>query len=219
MRRLVLLLLAACAASAQAAPDAPALDLKLAYYSRVRTPEGVTREARYEEQMLRRPDHVWVARVLPAAAAAPEGGHGHFNPVLLPRHVVNQGGRLRLEYVDRKAREVIAIPPAEYANVGFDGSWTQAWYLLDPARVLTLPLSRRVSPVPGAQWREQEKAGRFERVLWDGARQVALVIESGDSAGNVLHRIEVSVLPRLEQRLPWLGLAGYAQKEYADFLD
>ena len=32
------------------------------------TSEGVTREARYEEKMLRRPGHVWVVRVLPKAA-------------------------------------------------------------------------------------------------------------------------------------------------------
>jgi len=214
--RLLLLALTACCLSAQAAPS---LDLKLAYYSRVLTPEGVTREARYEETMLRRPDHVWVARTLPALSAAEGGSHAEFNPVLLARHVVREGGKLRLEYVDRKARALVAIPPAEYANVSFDGSWDKAWFLLDPRRVLTLPASGRPSAVAGAVWREREQAGNFERVLWDQARQVPLVIESGDRAGTVLHRIEVSVLPQLEQRLPWLALTGYSHKEYADFLD
>jgi hypothetical protein len=216
VRRLTLLALAACCCGAQAAPS---LDLKLAYYSRVQTPEGVTREARYEERMLRRPGHVWVTRALPAAASVADGGHGHFNPVLLARHVVNQDGKLRLEYVDRQAKALVAIPPSEYGNVSFDGSWANAWFVLDPKRVRTLPASARPSGVPGAVWRERDRAGNFERVLWDPQREVPLVIESGDRAGTVLHRIEVSVLPRLEQRLPWLALQGYAQKEYADFLD
>ena len=216
--RLLFLALTACCLTAQAAP-APSLDLKLAYYSRVLTPEGVTREARYEETMLRRPGHVWVARTLPALPVPEAGAHAEFNPVLLARHVVKEGATLRLEYVDHKARALVAIPAAEYGNVSFDGSWDKAWFLLDPRRVLSLPVSRRPSAVAGAFWREQEKAGNFERVLWDQQRQVPLVIESGDRAGTVLHRVEVSVLPQLEQRLPWLALAGYSHKEYADFLD
>jgi len=213
------LALAACCLAAQAGA-APSLDLAIAYYSRVVTPEGVTREARYEERMLRRPAHVWVMRSLPALAAlaAPGMGHAEFNPVMLARHVVNDG-KLRLEYVDRKARQLIAVPPSEYGNVSFDGSWDNAWFLLDPKRVLALPVSTRQSALAGAVWRERAQGGNFERVLWDGQRQVPLVIESGDQAGTVFHRIAVTVLPGLTERLPWLALQGFAQKEYADFLD
>ena len=56
-------LLALAAGPAAAAPAAPDLDLLITYYSKVVTPEGVTRESRYEETMLRRPGHVWTARV------------------------------------------------------------------------------------------------------------------------------------------------------------
>ena len=216
MRAFFLALAACCLTGAAGA--APSLDLAIAYYSKVRTPEGVTREARYEERMLRRPGHVWVARSLPAAAQA-RHGHAEFNPALLARHVVNDGGKVRVEYVDRQAREVVAIPPSEYANVSFDGSWETAWFLLDPKQVMTLPASNRPSPVAGARWRERAQGGNVERVLWDEKRQLALVIESGDRAGTVLRRIEVTVLPGLADRLPWLALQGFAQKEYADFLD
>ncbi|MES2015116.1 MAG: hypothetical protein V4484_01370 [Pseudomonadota bacterium] len=218
--RHLLLALTACCLVAQAGA-APSLDLAIAYYSKVTTPEGVTREARYEERMLRRPDHIWVTRSLPplTAPAAPGMGHAEFNPVMLARHVVQQDGKLRLEYVDRKARQLIAVPPSEYANVSFDGSWDNAWYVLDPKRVQTLPVSSRRSTVAGAVWREREQGGNFERVLWDGQRQVPLVIESGDRAGTVFHRVAVTVLPGLAARLPWLALQGFSQKEYADFLD
>ncbi|MFL6658765.1 MAG: hypothetical protein ACJ8GW_11870 [Massilia sp.] len=216
----VLLALGFAMSAAQAAP-APSLDLALAYYSKVVTPEGVTREARYQERMLRRPGHVWSGRVLPAlpAVAAAPGTHAEFNPVMLPRHVVMEHGKVRLEYVDQRQRELVAIPAAEYGNVSFDGSWENAWYLLDPKRVQALPVTSRVSPVAGAQWREREKDGVYERVLWDDKRQVALRLESGDLAGTVVKRIDVTVLEGLSAKLPWQQLSGYTHKEYADFLD
>ena len=115
---IAVLLAAGFAASAQAAPlSAPAdLDLGITYYSRVLTPEGVTRESRYEEKMLRRPGHVWVERVLAPSTDAHAGHnhgetkkvalkatqheHKHFNPVLIPRHVTLEKNTVRVEYID-----------------------------------------------------------------------------------------------------------------------
>lgn len=225
-------LLALClAGSAHAAPD---LDLRIAYYSRAVTAEGVTREARFEETMLRRAGHVWTERVLPpqppahaehahgqagAGATRVAAVHKHFNPALLPRHVTLENGKVHLEYVDSGAREVIAVPPGEFDNVAFDGSWARAYYLLDPERLRALPASARKSDVPGARWRERERNGAYERVLWDGRREIPLVIESGDSAGTSLHRIVLTVQRDVTRTLPWQRLAGYARREYADFLD
>lgn len=205
---------------AQAAPD---LDLHIAYYSKVLTPEGVTREARYEENMLRRPGHVWVTRVLPKAASAPqaqpENAHLHFNHVVLARHVQLENQQLRIEFVDAQQKEVVAIPPAEYDNVNFDGSWENAYYLLDPKLVQAWPVSAQASPVAGARWREREKQGVFQRVLWDEQKQIALVIESGDRAATFYRRVEIKPQARLTRELPWQRLQAYAHKEYADFLD
>jgi hypothetical protein len=197
------------------------LDLKIAYYSKVITPEGVTREARYEEKMLRRSGHVWTTRVMPAHAEETQaaGAHKHFNHVVLARHVVLENARPRIEFVDAHEKQVVSIPPAEYGNVSFDGSWDHAYYLLDSKRVKSMPLSPRVSTVAGARWREREEKGLFERVLWDEQRQIPLVIESGDKAATFLNRMEIAVQPGLTRDLPWQKLKGYAQKEFADFLD
>lgn len=222
------------------------LDLQISRYSKVVTAEGVTREARYEERMLRRANHVWTERVLPGGAVAHghghehehegehEGkqqpgphkvaarksvGHKHFNPVVLPRHVALEGGRLRLAYVDAQTKEVIAIPPGEFDNVGFDGSWEHAYYLLDTRGLASMPVTQRPSAAPGARWRERERNGLYERVLWDDAKRIPLVIESGDKAGTFYHRTELKVASATTRELPWQKLKGYAQREYADFLD
>lgn len=235
---LPLLVTALClTASAQAAPAATAgadLDLRISYYSKVVTPEGVSREARYEETMLRRAGHVWTARVLPAGAEARHehaakpanqaagrvaAEHKHFNHVVLPRHVALENGQPRVEFVDVRAKELIAIPPAEFGNVGFDGSWDHAYYLLDSTRLKAMPLSARASTVAGARWREREDKGLFERVLWDDKRQIPLVIESGDKAATFFNRVDLTVQAGTSGELPWQRLKGYAQKEYSDFLD
>lgn len=223
--------------AAPATPDtaAPDLDLKIQNYSRVLTPEGVTREARYEETLLRRAKHVWIARVLPAGMhdhadgdhadeksynkKMKEAKHKHFNHVVLPRHVFQEGNKTQIEFVNAKDKEIIAIPASEYDNVNFDGSWENAFYLVDPKLVKSMPLSKKTSTVSGAQWREREMNGNFQRILWDEQKQIPLIIESGDKAGTFFRRVEVKLQSPLSTKLPWQNLKGYAQKEYADFLD
>lgn len=230
------------ATSVQAAPatqvSAPDLDLTIEYYSRVLTPEGVTREARYEEKMLRRPGHVWLTRVLPKnsvsqhddeignqsgkqkiALKTEEHQHKHFNHVVLPRHVLLENNKLRVEYIDAHAKEVVAIPITEYENVNFDGSWENTYYLLDPKLVKAMSLSTKASSVPGARWREREKNGVFQRVLWDDRKQIPLIMESGDKVSTFYRRVEVKPQTSLSRDLPWQNLKSYAQKEYSDFLD
>lgn len=219
MKKLFLLAATLSVAVCASATD---LDLRIAYYSKVITPEGVTREARYEENMLRRAGHVWTRRVLPPHAGHEEhqpGAHKHFNHVVLARHVVQEGANTRIEFIDAHDREVVAIPPAEYGNVSFDGSWDHAYHLLDSKRLKTMRLSSRTSSAPGARWREREERGLYERVLWDDKRQIPLVIESGDQAGTFVNRMEIAVQPGLTRDLPWQKLKGYSQKEFADFLD
>ena len=221
------------------------LDMTIQYYSRVQTPEGVLRESRYAEKMLRRPGHVWVTRVMPDStepvaadiahrnnkdsgavrklnivqSVEKEHEHKHFNPVVLARHVIGDGKAVRVEFVDAHEKAVVQIAPSEYENVNFDGSWLNAFYLIDPKAVASLPLSSRAAPVSGASWREHEKNGLFQRLLWDDRKMIPLIVETGDRAGTFFRRIEVKPLSTLSKALPWENLNGYVQKEYSDFLD
>jgi hypothetical protein len=217
-------LLAAAPLHAADAAQPPDLDLSIRYYSRVLTPEGVLRESRYEERMVRRRDHVWTARVLPQEGmreeqTGEEHEHKHFNYVVLPRHVIRDGNGVKLEFVDVRERTVVSIAPSEYESVNFDGSWANAFFLADPRQVAALPVTARASAVAGARWHEQEKNGVFRRVLWDEKRMVPLVIETGNRQDTFYRRMEIMPQSTLSALLPWQGTASYAQKEYADFLD
>lgn len=225
------------AVPAAAAPvQGPDLDLAIVHTTRVQTPEGVLRESRYEEKMMRRQGHVWLERVLPEAAPSSEAAHRHdktghataaeaagpahrhFNHVLLPRHVFSAGDRLGLEFIDFRGREIISIAPAEYENVRFDGSWANTFFLVDPKSVSALPVSGKAAPA-GARWHELTRDGVYQRVLWDARRMIPLLVETGDTKGSFRERMEVKVQPGLTKVSPWTNLKGYAQKEYADFLD
>lgn len=208
----------------------PALNLSIRYYEKALTSEGVLRESHFEESMLRRPGHVWVMRVLPKSSMAETEGHEHhahevghehkhFDPVLLPRHVSLENDQLKLAYVDRSNKEIINIVATEYENANFDGSWVNAYFLVDPRLVVKLPVSSRVSPVTGARWYEQEKNGVFQRILWDEKDLVPLEVETGRTDGTILRKVSVKKLKLSSEAAPWATVNGYTQKEYSDFLD
>lgn len=201
----------------------PSLDFTVKYYNRVLSPEGVLRESHYEENTVRRAGHVWTYRVLPKQAiVAPdheEHLHSHFNHAVIPRHITFNGKQTAIYFVDANEKYVVTIEPTEYGNVGFDGSWLNAYFLVDPNFIERLPKSNRKSPLASAEWHEQEKDGVFQRILWDTKRMIPLIAETGDNKQTFYNRVDVQVKNNLAPTLPWTGQKGYAQKVYADFLD
>lgn len=218
---------------------APDLDLQISYYSRVLTAEGVSREARYQDKMLRRTGHVWLERIVPQAIAHQDHDehaagvkkvshtqqneklteHKHFNPVLIPRHVQLENGKARIEFIDKSEKMTVSVPPSEFNNVNFDGSWENSFYLIDPQLLKSMKPSSTPSGVDGAIWYEREKNGIFQKVLWHAQKQIPLKVESGDRAGTFFQSVEVKIASNTQAQLPWVNLKGYIHKEYADFLD
>lgn len=204
-------------------PPAADMDLSVKYLNRELTKDGVLHTSSYEEKMIRRKEHVWTQRVLPGHSKhdAVHPGHEHkdFDYIVLARHVSYDGNKTTVEFVDTHERQVVYIAPTEYENVNFDGSWANAYYLVNPHYIALMPVSSRPSAVAHAQWHETNKNGMFQRVLWDKKLSIPLIIETGDESGNFLQRVEVRRSATLEKNLPWKNLQGYAQKEYSDFLD
>jgi hypothetical protein len=210
--------------------EAPALDLTIQYYDRALTSDGVLRESRYEETMLRRPGHVWVARVLPKWTEkalvehehkehGDEHDHKHFNPIALPRHVTQEAKQVKVEYVDHPNKQVINIVATEFENVNFDGSWVNAYFLVDPSVVLAMPLSKSKGSEGQLSWHELNRNGIFQRVLWDEKNLIPREIETGKDDGSIFRKVSIKVNSTEIAKLPWLNTKGYVQKEYSDFLD
>lgn len=201
----------------------PDLDMTVKYFNREKTPDGVLHESRYAEKMIRRKGHVWSQRILSGNTKSESGVSNHehkdFNYILLPRHVSYDGNKLVVEFIDKHERQIIRIAPTEYENINFDGSWPNTYYLVNPDYVANMPIISRTSGVTNAQWHGLSKNGMFQRVLWNKKLNIPLVIETGDHSGNFLQRVEIFFNAKPVNTLPWNGLQGYSQKEYADFLD
>lgn len=89
---------------------------------------------------------VWIERVLPPEAHREadhaKGGHDHkhMDIVAAARWITKEGEQpVRIRLVNAHDKVVVNVPAAEYGNIGFDGNWANAQYLLDPQQLKTIP--------------------------------------------------------------------------------
>ena len=199
------------------------LDAEVLVESKVLGADGILRSTRFTGTLMRREAEVWTRRQLPAGSAHvhPAGGaaHKHFNPLEAGRLVSLEAGRTELRFILSEDRVVVSVPSAEYANVGFEGSWERAYYMVTMAELARMKPVKRASPVKGAIWYGRDQGGLFERVLWDPALSIARVIESGSVAGDKWFQVSVTPRGMSAGTVPWRRTQGYEQKRYSDFLD
>jgi hypothetical protein len=219
------LLLAGLLAGLQALPAWSAeLALKVEHELISTGADGVTRITRFGERLVRQDAQSWVSRILPPGAHDEQAheaggkGHKHMDVTAASRWVVRAAdGSLRVRVVNAHDKVVVDVGAPDYANIGFDGQWTSASQLLDPAQLRRMkPLAR---PAPaGARWYEGGSREVPVAVLWDEQAQYPRRIESSARSGQQRSTMVVTreAMPAV---MPWTALQGYVQKEYSDLLD
>ena len=224
--RLHLVLWTALVAAAISAGEPPAVSAMVHHHQHMVTRDGLTKDSRWSDRFLRSPGHVWIERVLPATHVhePEEAGGKHLHGEdwsSAARHLqITADGEIRLEFVQPEDRVIYETETRDWPEVGFDGSWTIASHLLDPASLASLPYASRKSPQPGLRWRERRDGQGFLRVLWSDRFQLPLIIESGNAEGTRTQstRIEIRPLPA-DAHMPWTRLGGFRRREYTDLLD
>lgn len=220
------LILMACA-GAQAAPD---VTLEVIHRTSALGTDGIKRSTEFTEKLFRRGNTVWIERVLPAGAhqeaehrqAKAKGAkdHKHADLSAATRWIEQRSdGKLKLRLVSDHDHVVVDIAPAEYATVGFDGSWPAAYHLIDPAVLKQLKPATSTAQSQG-QWFEslaQSGANRV-RVLWDAKLELPLQVQSRSANGSSERTTTVRVLSA-GSKTPWTSASSYAVKDYSDFLD
>lgn len=229
-RILLLLAFAALAATAQAAgPASPAASntltaLRVEHQMSSLGTDGIQRDVRFAERVYRQGDRVWIARELPPASAHAEhdhtdahAGHKHADTDTAPRWIERDAkGVLTVRVVSDSQKKNYAVEPAEYSNIGFDGSWATAYHLLDPAALKGM---RADGPArSGVQTYRATQGERTVTVDWDVAGQYPRRVESRNASGSQRKLTRVTPLPA-PAAAPWARAQGYAAADYTDLMD
>jgi hypothetical protein len=166
---------------------------------------------------------VWIERVLPASAQEPgahaAGGHDqkHMDLAAAARWITLEGGLVRVRLVNLHDRVVVEVPAAEYGEIGFDGSWENAWHLLDPSQLRTM----KAGPLgagAGTRWYQATAGAQTVRVLWDERARIPRRVESASAAGTSRKQMSASAAAAPKQP-PWRALDGFQEKTWSDYLD
>jgi len=227
---LVLATLAASAVCARAAPaaDAPDQNLRIRHYAMSIGKDGVQRESSHTDLMFRRAGMVWVEREIPSALReahehdaghdAVHIGHAHADTTAAPLWVKrgDAGGKVQVNMVLRQQHKVIEVDEANYGNVGYGGSWANAYWVVDPARLEQMRAVGAASH--GVQRYEAQQDGRTTRIDWDVAGQYPRKVERRDAHGTSLNLLTISSIAA-PKTLPWRPLDDYERGDYSDLLD
>ncbi len=190
--------------------------------------DGIQRDVRFAERVYRQGDRVWIARELPSESAHAKdehisdhtnahAGHKHADTDTAPRWIERDAkGALTVRVVSDAQQKNYAVEPAEYANVGFDGSWATAYHLLDPAALKGM---RAEGPVRnGVQTYRTKQGDRTVTVDWDVAGQYPRRVESRNASGSQRKLTRVTALPA-PAAAPWVRAQRYAAADYTDLMD
>ncbi len=227
VRLLLSLAFAAATATTQAAgPDSPntLTALRVEHQMSSLGTDGIQRDVRFAERVYRQGDRVWIARELPPESAHAEhdatnahAGHKHADTDTAPRWIERDAkGALTVRVVSDAQQKNYSVEPAEYSNIGFDGSWATAYHLLDPAALKGM---RAEGPARnGVQTYRAKQGERTVTVEWDVAGQYPRRVESRNASGSQRKLTRVTALPA-PAAAPWVRAQRYAAADYTDLMD
>ena len=227
---LALLLLTPCLRTADAAPPEPLTALRVEHHVSSLGADGVQRDARFAGRVTRQRGSVWIERELPPGAGHDpedhEGHKGHDKAHVGHKHAEADGaprwierdasGALNVRLVSDTQKKTYRVDPAEYGNVGFDGSWAAAYHLLDPAALKGM---RADGPVRnGVQTYRTTQGDRTVTVDWDVAGQYPRRVEARNASGTQRKLTRVTALPA-PAAAPWVRAQRYTAADYTDLMD
>ncbi|MGH8788144.1 MAG: hypothetical protein ACREYA_24065 [Cupriavidus necator] len=220
------LLLVSAAFTAVAAEPAKAsgpLALRVQHELSALGADGVRRDIYFTERVYREGGTVWIEREIPHGAhdeaehAKADKGHKHMDMSAAARWIERQpSGKLSVRLVSDAMRKTFEVSPAEYGNIGFDGSWATAYHLLDPAALKTMSAS---GPARGGVQEYRARRGDEQvTVQWDVAGQYPRLVQSRNASGTQkkITRVTAAALPK---PAPWNRTQPYAKGEYTDLMD
>jgi hypothetical protein len=182
--------------------------------------DGIKRSTEFAERISRSSDSLWVSRVLPPDAHSQQehakGGkeHKHLDVSTATRWIARDtSGAIQVRLVPHDEKLLVTVTKTDYENIGFDGSWENAWSLMDPASLKRMKAGTVAGDLTTYTLVEKN---RSVKVVWNSKLQIPTMVESIVKSSQ--RKTQVQVLSIKTER-PWDKLQGYAQKDYSDYLD
>ena len=218
----------ALALSTTAIQATPEADLRITYQAMSIGSDGVQRDSKYTNRVYRRKSQLWIEREFPEGlreslahgheeAHGPHAGHAHDDARAAPLFIQRAGdGKVSVEVILAKLKRVISVDEAHHGNVGYGGSFDNAYWIVPPASLQNM--ERVGKPNAGVQRYRSVAGERTTLIDWDVANQFARRVERSDSHG--LERIVVTAtrLP-LPLAQPWKATEKFERGDYSDLLD
>jgi hypothetical protein len=180
--------------------------------------DGIKRTVEFSERVVRRQEQVWIERVVPAGwhsaheHAAGDKGHKHLDVAAAARWLQRgKDGKPALQLASAEDKVLVDVAPTDYGNVGFDGSWTAAYHLIDPASLKPLKATGTAGDL--VTYVSQEP-GRTLKVVWNQRLQYPVLVESSQGPSS-----RKTVVQPQAATPPWNVAKGYQKKDYSDYLD
>lgn len=185
--------------------------------------DGVRRDVYFTERVYREGATVWIEREIPHGAhdeaehAKADKGHKHMDISAAARWIERlPSGKLSVRLVSDAMHRTFEVSPAEYGNIGFDGSWATAYHLLDPAALKAMSASG--SARGGVQEYRAKRGDEQVTVQWDLVGQYPRLVQSHNASGTQKKTTRVTAVA-LPQPAPWNRTRSYAKGEYTDLMD
>jgi hypothetical protein len=140
--------------------------------------------------------------------------HKHLDVAVAAHWITHDdAGILRVRLASQKDKVLVDVDKTDFANIGFDGSWFAAYYLIDPKALKDMKTAAKKGDL--TTYLSADKA-RPLKVVWNERLKVPVLVES--IAGASRKRTVVRVHPPAKA-LPWQATQHYARKDYSDYLD
>lgn len=182
--------------------------------------DGVKRTAEFAERFYRRPQLVWIERVIPEGAHSAEEHakghkeHRHLDVTAAARWITSDDkGNPAIRLVSSEDKVVVDVAKTDYGNIGFDGSWIAAYHLLDPAVLQKMTAAKAVGDT--TTYTRNDKGAKVT-VVWNHKLQYPVSVESVGTGGSRKTWVQPIAAPAVS---PWTALKAYQKKDYADYLD
>ena len=182
--------------------------------------DGVKRTAEFVERIVRSQDQIWIERVVPADWHTADDhnkgdkSHKHLDTAAAARWVTRSAdGTVGVRLASREDKVLVDVTKSDFENVGFDGSWAAAYYLIDPAALKRMKV---ISTQGDLITYGSTETNRQLKVIWNNKLQLPLLVESRSGASSKRTTVEVASKGKT---LPWDGVKNYERKDYSDYLD